>query len=374
MRTPSDSPFLTTVLPLAYMDDLLMHSLLALSGTHLAYKQGSDHGILHATALHYSKALSGLRHEFAHLHDGTSPQEPRLLLVLMMICHYESLSADVGGAVFSHLKASRQLALSLQSRLKSRPDRRTINNEIAGFALEIYAYLLFVNNVTPYGAILNRTLPFDDFVLSLDSLSSFSTFGTMFAGAHELFELIPQVSVLASQSIAEESAGQETPSSELLARAEDLSARISSWTMTETRCTERPGDWEQKLLAAAALQQGLHIYLATAKAGSTVKDPAVAVQIQGHVDVILHIMEMLTDSEFDCTLIWPCVIGGSCMVIPEQQRSFTLRVLNNRHKMKHLKTICDTLQLLWDDDSPSSYGPHGLSVVMARHGHYLAIT
>lgn len=89
MTKANNNPFLTILLPLGYMDNLLMHALLAVSGAHLTYKESDSIEIATATRQHYSKLISGLRAEFATLqHDDVEKME-RLLRVLMVASHYE---------------------------------------------------------------------------------------------------------------------------------------------------------------------------------------------------------------------------------------------------------------------------------------------
>jgi hypothetical protein len=86
----SSNPFIAIVLPLAASDDLLMHALLALSGTHLTFRRGGDLEIQTATRTHYSLLLRNLRTTFADeaLRDDVRKMS-RLLLVLVVLCHVE---------------------------------------------------------------------------------------------------------------------------------------------------------------------------------------------------------------------------------------------------------------------------------------------
>jgi hypothetical protein len=93
----SSNPFITLVLPLAYSDDLLMHAVLALSGTQLSFKRRDDLSVQSATRQHYSLLLQNLRHLFAEEsahHDVR--RTLRLLLVLVVLCHVEVHSATSG--------------------------------------------------------------------------------------------------------------------------------------------------------------------------------------------------------------------------------------------------------------------------------------
>lgn len=84
------NPFLTYLLPLAVSDDLLMNSVLAMSGAHLCFKNKSSLDIYKTTWRHYSLVLSNLRNEnFSSLVLEDSEKCLRLLLVLLILCHVE---------------------------------------------------------------------------------------------------------------------------------------------------------------------------------------------------------------------------------------------------------------------------------------------
>lgn len=84
------NPFITQVLPLAYSDDLLMHAVMTLSGTHLSYQQKDNLDIQLATRSHYSLLLKGLRLAFAHeASHPCSERSLRLLVILVVLCHVE---------------------------------------------------------------------------------------------------------------------------------------------------------------------------------------------------------------------------------------------------------------------------------------------
>lgn len=88
--TPSEqNPFMTILLPLSHVDDLLLHSLLAFSGAHLAQKEIFGDKIATSMRLHYSKVIGGLRREFANLHENDLPKRCRLLRILLIICYFE---------------------------------------------------------------------------------------------------------------------------------------------------------------------------------------------------------------------------------------------------------------------------------------------
>lgn len=89
MTQLNDNPFVTILLPLGYVDDLLMHGLLALSGAHLTYREPENIELETATMLHYSRLISGLRVEFASLQARDVAKKESLLRSLIVACHYE---------------------------------------------------------------------------------------------------------------------------------------------------------------------------------------------------------------------------------------------------------------------------------------------
>jgi hypothetical protein len=76
----------------AISDDLIMHSLLALSGIHYSGYDNIEEGLVsRATWSHYAAVVRSLRTELASF--GAGPEDSiktlRLLVVLIILCHYE---------------------------------------------------------------------------------------------------------------------------------------------------------------------------------------------------------------------------------------------------------------------------------------------
>jgi hypothetical protein len=85
------NPFITYIVPLASIDDLLMHTVLALSGSHLSFKQPGNLQIQRATFLHCSLVLRSLRTAFQDVCSGNTSTSKllRLLIILIILCHFE---------------------------------------------------------------------------------------------------------------------------------------------------------------------------------------------------------------------------------------------------------------------------------------------
>jgi hypothetical protein len=205
--------------------------------------------------------------------------------------------------------------------------------------------------------------------------SSSPTFGALFAGSHELFRLIPQVSILASRRLAEEAAGSARPSASLKHAHDAIHSLVTSWEMPPQppRSASSATDWEHRRVAAETVRQALHICLATALAGSVVSDPAATRAIEDHIVKLFSCAPRLLASRYIATAAWPVAIGGSCMSEPEQQKALLREMRTGWYSMGLLGVLGDVLQLLWDDPDPRSYGPYGLYLTMEKHGLNLGI-
>jgi hypothetical protein len=89
MTPRKDNPFATMLLPVAHMDEVLMHSLLALSGAHLSHKDPANTAVSVATRMHYAKMLQGVQRAVADVEVEDFETKQRLLQVMLVACCYE---------------------------------------------------------------------------------------------------------------------------------------------------------------------------------------------------------------------------------------------------------------------------------------------
>ena len=272
--------------------------------------------------------------------------------------------------MFNHLRASRYLVQSLTSQNSIEIASTSDELRARGFCVELYTYLVITNTITPYGTLANRTLPLDTCIMSPDQISSFPTFGTMFAGSHELYQLIPEVSLLASHRLTEETAGAIHPTASLRHTYDNIHNRVTSWEMpppVQPGQEEGAEDLRLKQSAAEVFRQGLYIFLATALAGTIVSDPTLLSTIDQHLVKLFGHAQQVIDSQYTVSLLWPIVVAGSCMVKTEHRLGLVRELERGAWKMKHLDNTINVLQLLWDDVDPRAYGPYGLYLIMDKH-------
>ena len=116
------------------------------------------------------------------------------------------------GKFYMHLKSCHGLIQKLfgsgSSSLNDSPEQ----NDVLGFCLELYAYIMVSNHVSPLGTLVGKPLELDTVLLSHDHLSCYRTFGTMFGDLYGLYQFLPEIIRLASQRLDEEATGYILPS------------------------------------------------------------------------------------------------------------------------------------------------------------------
>lgn len=272
--------------------------------------------------------------------------------------------------MFTHLHTSRHLIMSVIAHRDTTRSWHAIGLSALGFSIEIYSYLMLYNTIVPSGLTLDPT---DAFVMALDEMALFHTFSALFAGSHVLFQLLAEISQLASRRLAEEAAGSAVPTAALKDTHDELQSRVTSWRMPPPRPGESLGGREYKSIAAETLRQGLYIYLTTALSGSTV-NPGNRDVVEGHVRLLFgHAQGLLASRYYVANMAWPVVIAGTCLVKPGPQQALRREMGIKEFNFRNLKYLGDILQLLWDDPDPRAYGPYGLYMTMEKHGQTIGI-
>lgn len=311
------------------------------------------------------------------------PANTRLALPLKVI------SGDTQGKMFQHLRASRQLILSLRVYSRSLPTDSC--RQLFGFMCELYAYLVLANTLTPHAAIQERTIVFDSFIIHLDEIGESVYRGIMLGGLHGLLELIPLISVFAasrlredaveSDSVAQDRGGAAKSRPVLLDTYRILKARIDGWSfpplseqasdssiVAPTTCAAAiRSRYKERRIAGEVYRHALYIYLSSSMAGQVCTDQDVRASLHTHACAILDLATTLSELSFDYTMLWPVIICGSCLTSKSRQ-DFLLAALDfSKCHMGHMKTASNLLKLLWDDPDPRAFGPYGLYFVIEKY-------
>ncbi|KAJ5605760.1 fungal-specific transcription factor domain-containing protein [Penicillium lagena] len=355
-------PFVSWIMPIAYNDDLLMHSILALSGAHLSFKSQEQTELQQATYQHYCLVLRTLRRISK---DEALLEEPlallRVSLTLVILCHYETLSGDLNGSLFIHLRASRHLILKLQS--KQREFKTGEERKLYGFIMEVYSYLVLSNNITPFGMNQDRALIHDTFLQSLDDLNEFGAFGVMFGGVHGLFELISQISFFAAQH----GCLSEYPDPDSFGIYNSLIKTTVNWNPP---ATEHAGAWDSERTATLEVYRYALLIFLESTVSPVSKHNALRIShLQSHIDIAMSHLPQILTTNYSCILMWPLIIIGSCLVKEKQRKVLKDKLSHNKYLMRNTVVASWLLELLWADNDEYSIGPYGLGLLMGKHGY-----
>lgn len=88
-RIIADNPYLTNILPLAFSDDKVLHSILALSGVHLAYKSVE---LEYESRSHYAAAIRGVKEGLVKWKSMDPSALLALLTSMLSLCMCEVCS------------------------------------------------------------------------------------------------------------------------------------------------------------------------------------------------------------------------------------------------------------------------------------------
>lgn len=258
-----------------------------------------------------------------------------------------------------HLRASRYLILQLQGH-----NFRVHNDRfLYGLIIEIYAYIVFSNSITPFGMNQTRTMIYDPFLQSLDDLRQYGAFGSLLNGLHFLFQIIPQISLFA--------AGQKTSNNssydlDRLTTYNDLKRLIIN--RSQSFVIPQHDDASSQRTTLEIYSYALLIFLETALSPITVHGVARKRDLQLYIDAAITHMHELSASYHASILLWPLLIVGSCTGATGQ-RSYLKNMLDHNHfHMKNTGQAGRLLELLWAEDNEDAVGPYGLGLVMDKYG------
>lgn len=240
------------------------------------------------------------------------------------------------------------------------------------FVYEGYTFLVCCNSAL-WTCLHNDGSPYE--ILALRPLKQSSSFGSIYAGTHDLFELVPQVQSLHHWRLAQESTGWASPSPEFQAAYHNLNHAIESWGTgpagpdnNDLHMLEPSQRW----MATEVIRDGLRIYLSTSLYGSAAPPFEAQQDIEGIAKNAVDASILLQESPYASHTVWALVIAGSCLVDHQYRRRLAEFLAQSRYKMRHLSAACKVLELLWADNT-EAFGPYGLQLVMQKQGMSLSI-
>ncbi|KAJ5279076.1 hypothetical protein N7478_004448 [Penicillium angulare] len=236
----SRNPFLHTILPAALDDELLMNSILALSGTHLMQRNPHlSREIQTLTWSSYRRALKQLRVALSMAFGGRGERRNdediwNILLVVLIFYLLEATRGNDPKAMQGHLDGAHHLMGYLSGSKSS-----LSQTNIVSLTMELYVYnaslASFTTNYKPTALPMSLTIN--------PNVFTGSNIGVMCGCAYELFTYVPKVSELLWELASNQIASLED---RYTAQYHYLKAQIESW---------RPQSQEKDMVLCAELYQ-----------------------------------------------------------------------------------------------------------------------
>ncbi|KAJ6005575.1 hypothetical protein N7451_003519 [Penicillium sp. IBT 35674x] len=327
----AQNPFLHTLLPVALNDELLMNSILALSGAHLMQRLPLlDREMQSLTWLSYNRALKQLRVALStNFSTGTSVDAAwRALLVVLIFYLLEATRGTDHKAMQRHLDGAHHL-MAYAVRSASFPTQ----SSLVSLTKELYVYNSSLASFTtncpptslPTSSINSPTVP-----ANID--------GVMCGCAHELFTFIPRVSTLLWDFVSHDS---KLPRKDLIIQYHEISAQIKAWG---------PYSEQSGMVACAELyQQSLLLLLDSQFAGYETQD-----NIEYAFESLKSLLARLPPtSPIATTATWPLFVFGiiACSGHHKMLIRSYLQSLVKEFGMGVMSTALSQLEEVWKGES-----------------------
>lgn len=259
-----------------------------------------------------------------------------------------------------HLKGSRTLLYQWISTESAKEPK------IRAFIVELYLYLTISIGV-PLGVEMEaHHYVAQDAVLLFPYVVAGERCGPLLGCAHELFELIPQIHILA-HTCSTRSGG--TATSQISTSFQWLLDRLLAWKPPE-------GSTVDFISCAIVYQQALLVFLVTSTENFISQSMNMAEILDQAFNVAVRELDSLPfDAPISTTLTWPLAMLGASTNVPEYQhvvRSRLTHLSQSLHFAVFNQVLC-VLEALWADCSTPK-GIMGFKAVMRRMKMHVLIS
>ncbi|KAI9673728.1 MAG: hypothetical protein M1829_003965 [Trizodia sp. TS-e1964] len=330
----TQNPFKEILLPMAQRHKGLMHSLLCLSGSHLASNvELKRYGFRERQIYHYEFALRNLRvdKQLTQQANGTSlepVEDPVVAQVLVMMLE-AICRGNTNGEYRFHLDAARNLVQS----------HTTANQEFSKFIFEFFSYHDVANSITsldrrPLNITENFRIP--EFILQPDSAQLLGVLDGLFGYLSKITQLRDLIRWRRNQQL-EPMADYQT-----LVDAVAIDAELRSWQSPHPKDTNR-------YIASQLYRQATWVYLYR-----TVHPSKPSPKINDAVNEGLELLKQLPpDSETHSVLLMPLFLIGCAAFVPEQRQDLrrwfgTLKRYSNLGNIEPAREVVEKVWSLMD--------------------------
>ncbi|KAB8221054.1 fungal-specific transcription factor domain-containing protein [Aspergillus novoparasiticus] len=358
---PEKNPFLTHILPLAFSDELILHSLLAFGGAHLERKQSSPE-IDACVCRHYGRVIH-LLNAIISRKSSESDEWLRALLALLILYLIGVFSPLKDEGALMHIRAGKQVVCQLLSTSSKTSSSRTL----CGLTFELYTYVALVASPTPYTNGTESELDTRTSLLpSWDIIRNYGIFGIIVSPIYQCLEVIPRVVALCTRRQAEMTFNE--CSAESWAEFESVIGMIETIEFADDvlAATLNPEDGPS-LSVSAVYRHALTIFAYDAMwCGTLTGDERRLSIVREHALSALALIPTLMDTHFKNILLWPAIVAGSCL-LKKEERDILRSLLSNGEPISVVMKMKAMLESLWAETDPLYFGPYGLQKHMRSH-------
>jgi hypothetical protein len=358
--SPEKNPFLTHILPMAFSEELILHSLLALGGAHLESRRSSPE-INTWVCRHYGKTIHLLQDTISR--NSNEPidwlRASLALLMLYLLGVFNSMQS--GGAIL-HIRAGKKVI----PRLLSASSKLTSMRTICGITFELYTYLSLITTPTPYDNGTSSELDTrNSLLLPWELLKDHGSFGVIISPIHRCLEIIPHVVALCTRRQSELTFNE--CSSESLILFTELMAIIDTIGCEDDSGSVLNGEVSQSLSISAVYRHALTIFAYDAMwCGAIAGDDSRLSIVRQHALSALTLLPTLMDTHYRNLLLWPTIVIGSCL-LNDGEFDVIRSGLSIRQPIFVITKMRMMLEKLWAENDPVYFGPYGLQKLMMTH-------
>jgi hypothetical protein len=350
------NPFIDHILPIACSDSTTLHVLLAISASHLSFRDASSSA---AAQTHYIVCIRALKHKVARFIERPGEDAVALLACMLLLCLFESVNGDMEGRLSKHLHASTAPVSYL------RRNKVLSQDSLPRILFEQFVYFSFIHRSLRFGDVrdqhADQTLRQLSDSIALD-LTAHDIDGIAFGRTYQVYKILPEIRAFA------EMVPKTFPryaDSDIELHFDLLESKV-----LQSEVVSQDHADEEDVAAGLLIQLGVLVYLHAARSGPGMPPEGIMTRVQLLISEFVTVdLQLNRNAPCRSLLLWPLIVVGSCALQQSHRAHIQCALLHSHHMMYATTSVLRHLRLLWNDKGfgESCFGPFGLEDVARRY-------
>lgn len=337
--TDKQNPFKEILLPMAIRHRGLMHSLLCLSGSHLASREPNN-SFQERQFHHFQCALQNLRTDKnvakSIAGDPTALIEDPTVAQTLVLCLQSICAGEVNGEYRPHMDAAKHLIQT----------QKSPNQEFQSFLFEFFIYHDVSNSVTSLdrqSVLMMEDFKLPQFMIQPEAGALLGVVDGLFGYISKIRQLRDRIRCRRSQDL------KPLVDYQILSDAQAIDAGLRSWICVQEEDTPR---W----IASMLYRQCTWLYL-----HRTILPSAPNPNLKAAVDEgLFYLRQLPSDSSTQSILLMPLFLLGCAAFEPEQRPEILLafeglEAYSALGNIKYAKAIVEKVWEMMDDGNEESW-------------------